>query len=110
MTRNEITFKLLEYRPIISDINEYCFQITCNDTKFKDYIYCRYNNKIKDTTNLKNNCKYIIKLMKKGKIYGVGNLLINPEIFTRKIKHKTYNNIYLFITENNYKKIFPKSD
>ena len=110
MSRNEITFKLLEYRPILPDLNEYCFQIICNDTKFKDYIYLRYNNKIKDITNLKKNLKYVIKLMKNGKIYGVGNLIINQEIFTRKIKHKTYNNIYLFITENNYKKIFPKSD
>ena len=110
MSKNEITFKVIEYKPIIPDINDYYYQITCNDTKFKDYIYCSKDNKIKDITNLKKNLKYVIKFMKKGRIYGVGNLIINQELFAKKIKQKNYNNIYLFITENNYKKIFPKVD
>ena len=110
MSKNEITFKVIEYKPIIPDINDYYYQITCNDTKFKDYIYCSKDNKIKDITNLKKSLKYVIKFMKKGRIYGVGNLIINQELFAKKIKQKNYNNIYLFITENNYKKIFPKVD
>ena len=48
--------------------------------------------------------------MKKGKILGVGNFTINQELIAKKIKQKKYNNINLFITENNYKKIFPNTD
>ena len=110
MSKYQISFKILEYKPIIPDINNYYYQIICYETKFKDYIYCSKNNIIIDTTNLKKNLKYIIKLMKKGKILAVGNLIINNEIITKKIKQKKYKNINLFITENNYKKIFPKND
>jgi hypothetical protein len=48
--------------------------------------------------------------MKKGKLLGVGNLMISQEVFTKKIKRKKYNNISIFMTDDNYKKIFPKVD
>ena len=88
MSKYQISFKILEYKPIIPDINNYYYQIICYETKFKDYIYCSKNNIIIDTTNLKKNLKYIIKLMKKGKILAVGNLIINNEIITKKNKTK----------------------
>ena len=108
MSKYQISFKILEYKPIIPDINNYYYEIICYETKFKDYIYCFKNNTIIDSTNLKKNLKYIIKLMKKGKILAVGNLTLNKEILTKKIKQKR--NINLFITENNYRKIFSKND
>lgn len=108
MSKNQISFTIIEYKPIIPDITDYSFQILCYDTKFKDYISCLKNNKVSDYTNIKKNLKYIIKLTKKGKIFGVGNLTISQEIFSKKIKRKKYNNINIFITGNNYKTIFPK--
>lgn len=110
MSKNKLSFKIIEYKPIIPNINDYYYQILNNDTKFRDYIYCSKNNKVTDLTNLTRNLKYNIKLMKKGKILGVGNLIINQDIFSKKVKQKKYNNISLFITENNYKKIYPKVD
>ena len=110
MSKYQISFKLLEFKPIIPDLADYSFQLLSYDTKFKDYLLLAANSKITDSTNLKKNLKYIIKLMKKGKILGVGNFTINQELITKKIKQKKYNNINLFITENNYKKIFPNTD
>ena len=110
MSKHQISFKLLEFKPIIPDLTDYSFQLLSYDTKFKDYLLLAANSKITDSTNLKKNLKYIIKLMKKGKILGVGNFTINQELITKKIKQKKYNNINLFITENNYKKIFPNTD
>ena len=110
MSKNQLDFKIIEYKPIIPEYNDYYYQIICHETKFKDFIYCSHDNHITDYTNLNKNLKYIIKLMKKGKILGVGNIIINQELFSKKIKQKIYNNINLFITENNYKKIFPKTD
>ena len=110
MSKYQISFKLLEFKPIIPDLTDYSFQLLSYDTKFKDYLLLAANSKITDSTNLKKNLKYIIKLMKKGKILGVGNFTINQELITKKIKQKKYNNINLFITENNYKKIFPNTD
>ena len=107
MSKYQISFKLLDYKPIIPDNIDYSFQILSYDTKFRDYISLATNNKITDFTNYKKNIKYIIKLIKKGKILAVGNLTINQDLLSKKIKQKKYNNINLFITENNYKKIFP---
>ena len=107
MSKKQITFKIIENRPIIPNCNNYIYEIHSYDTQFKDYIHFNQNNKITDTTNLKKSIKYIIKLLKKGKIFGVGNFIINQEIFTKKIKQKKYNNINLFVTDSNYKKIFP---
>ena len=110
MSKKQIIFKIIEHKPTIPNINEYNYQIVCNDTQFKDYIYCNKNNEIIDTTNMKKTLKYIIKLTKNGKILGVANLIINQDIFTKKIKRKLYNNINLFVTENNYKKIYHQSN
>ena len=46
--------------------------------------------------------------MKRGKILAVGNIIISQELISKKTKKKIFNNINLFIIENNYKKIFPK--
>ena len=110
MSKNHINFKIIESNPIIPNIENYIFLLICSETKFKDYINCSKNNTITDKTNLTKSLKYIIKLTKKEKILGVGNLLINQDIFTKKIKNKIYHNINLFITEKNYKKIFPQSN
>lgn len=110
MSKYQISFKLLEFKPIIPDLTDYSFQLLSYDTKFKDYLLLTTNSKISDSTNLKKNLKYIIKLMKKGKILGVGNFTISQELIAKKIKQKKFNNINLFITGNNYKKIFPNSD
>ena len=110
MSKKQIIFKIIEHKPTIPNINEYNYQISCNDTQFKDYIYCNKNNEIIDTTNIKKSLKYIIKLTKNGKILGVANLIINQDLFTKKIKRKLYNNINLFVTENNYKKIYHQSN
>ena len=110
MSKKQIIFKIIEHKPTIPNINDYNFQITCYDTQFKDYIYCNKNNEIIDITSIKKSLKYIIKLTKNGKILGVGNLIINHDLFTKKIKRKLYNNINLFITENNYKKIFSQTN
>ena len=67
MSKNRLSFKIIDYKPIISDINDYYYQIINNETKFKDFIYCSKNNKITDTINITKNVKYTIKLMKKGK-------------------------------------------
>lgn len=107
MSKKQITFKIIENKPIIPNNNNYIYEIHSYDTQFKDYIYFNQNNQITDTTNLKKSIKYIIKLLKKGKIFGVGNFIISQELLAKKIKQKKYNNINLFITENNYKKIFP---
>ena len=107
MSKKQITFKIIENKPIIPNNNNYIYEIHSYDTQFKDHIYFNQNNQITDTTNFKKSIKYIIKLLKKGKIFGVGNFIISQELFTKKIKQKRYNNINLFITENNYKKIFP---
>ena len=107
MSTKLLIFKLIDQKPSIPNIEEYYYQIICYDTKFKDYIYCNKFNEITDTIDLKKPLKYIIKLMKKGKILAVGNFIITQELFIKKIKKKKYNNINLFITENNYKKIFP---
>ena len=107
MSKKQITFKIIENKPIIPNNNNYFYEIHSYDTQFKDHIYFNQNNQITDTTNFKKSIKYIIKLLKKGKIFGVGNFIISQELFTKKIKQKRYNNINLFITENNYKKIFP---
>jgi hypothetical protein len=109
MAKNQISFKIIEYKPNIPNIIDYSFQILCYDTGLKDYIN-NEKNSITDYITIKKNLQYIIKLTKKGKILGVGSLTINNEIFTKKIKNKKYNNINLFITENNYKKIFPNVD
>ena len=110
MSKIQLSFKIIEYKPIIPEYNDYYYQILCLETKFNDFIYSSKNNKITDYTNINKNLKYIIKLMKKGKIIGVGNLMINQEVFTKKIKQKKYKNINIFISENNYKKIFPNTD
>ena len=110
MSNIQISFKIIESRPNIPDINNYCYEILCYETNFKGIIYCSKNNKITNITNLTKSLKYIIKLKKKEKIFGVGNLLISQELFLKKIKKKKFNNINIFITENNYKKIFPKND
>jgi len=110
MSKIKIIFKIIEYKPTITNINDYNYQIICHDTKFNDYIYCNRNNEIYDIINSKKSLKYIIKLMKKEKMFGIGHLIINQDIFIKRIKQKIYNNINLFITENNYKAIFPKSN
>ena len=110
MSNNKLSIKIIENKPIISDINDYYYQIINNDTKFKDYIYCSKNNKITDSINIAKNIRYTIKLMKKGKILGVGNLMINQDLFLQKINQKEFNNVNIFINESNYKKIFPKTD
>ena len=110
MSKIKIIFKIIEHKPTITNINDYNYQIICHDTKFNDYIYCNRNNDIYDIINSKKSLKYIIKLMKKEKMFGIGHLIINQDIFIKKIKQKIYNNITLFITENNYKAIFPKSN
>ena len=110
MSKNQISFKIIENKPNMPNSNDYYYQILCYETNFKDIIYCSKKNKIFDNTNLNKCLKYIIKLMKKGKILGVGNLMISQEIFTKKIKRKKYNNISIFMTGDNYKKIFPKID
>jgi len=110
MSHIKIIFKIINHKPLISNISDYNYQIICPDTHFDDIIYCAQNNEICDKINSKKSLKYIIKLMKKGKILGVGHLIINQDIFTKKLNQKTYNNINLFITESNYKKIFPKSN
>ena len=109
MAKNQISFKIIEYKPNIPNIIDYSFQIICYDTGLKDYIN-NEKNSITDYITIKKNLQYIIKLTKKGKILGVGSLTVNHEIFAKKIKSKKFNNINLFITENNYKKIFPKTD
>ena len=110
MSKIQISFKIIENKPIIPDINGYYYQIFCYETNFKDIIYCSKNNKITDIVNSQKSLKYIINLMRKGKILGVGNLFINKEFFIKKLKRKKYNNINIFITDNNYKKIFPSID
>ena len=110
MSQKQIIFKIIEHKPTIPNISDYNYQIICYDTQFKECIYCNKNNEVIDTTNIKKSLKYVIKLMKSGKILGVGNLIINNDIFNRKIKRKIYNNINLFLTENNYKKIFPQAN
>ena len=110
MSKNQISFKIIENKPNIPNQNDYYYQILCYETNFKDIIYCSKKNKIFDITNLNKCLKYIIKLMKKGKLLGVGNLMISQELFTKKIKRKKYNNISIFMTDDNYKKIFPKVD
>lgn len=110
MSKNQISFKIIDNKPNIPNPNDYYYKILCYETNFKDIIYCSKMNKIFDIANLNKCLKYIIKLMKKGKILGVGNLMISQEIFTKKIKRKKYNNISIFMTDDNYKKIFPKVD
>ena len=109
MPSNQISFHIMDQNPSLPD-SDYYFQIICYDTNFNDIIYCSKNNKITDSTNIKKSLKYIIKLMKKGKILGVGSLAIYQEIFSKKIKRKKYNNINILMTENNYKKIFPQAE
>ncbi len=108
MSKKQIIFKIIEHKPSIPNINEYNYQIVCNDTQFKDYIYFNKNNEVIDTTSLKKTLKYIIKLTKNGKILGVGNIILNQDFFAKKVKRKIYN-INLFVTDNNYKKIFSQS-
>ena len=110
MSKKQIIFKIIDHKPTIPNISDYNYQIICKDSQFKECIYCNKNNEVIDTTNIKKSLKYVIKLMKSGKIVGVGNLIINNDIFNRKIKRKIYNNINLFLTENNYKKIFPQAN
>ena len=110
MSKKEIIMRIIENNPRIENNCEYVYQIICYETRFKDYIYFNKNNSIKDITNIKKPLKYYIKLMKKGKILGVGNIIIGNDIFVKKIKKKIYNNINIFITENNYRKIFRESD
>ena len=109
MPKNQISFSIIELNPSLPDI-DYYFQIICYDTNFSDIIYCSQNNKITDSTNIKKSLKYIIKLMKSGKILGVGSFRIPQEVFSKKIKRKKYNNINILVTENNYKKIFPQTE
>ena len=109
MPNSQISFSIIEQNPSLPD-EDYYFQIICYETKFNDIIYCSKNNIIADSTNIKKNLKYIIKLMKAGKILGVGSFTIHQEIFSKKIKRKKYNNINILITENNYKKIFPQTE
>ena len=110
MSKKQLIFKIIESNPTIPNINDYIFIIIGTDTKFKEYIDFSKNNEIIDKTNLNKSLKYIIKLTKKNKVLGVGNLIMNQDIFTKKIKRKIYNNINLFITEIDYKKIFPKAN
>ena len=110
MSKNQISFKIIENKPNIPNQNDYYYQILCYETNFKEIIYCSKKNKVFDTTNLNKCLKYIIKLMKNGKLLGVGNLMISQELFTKKVKRKKYNNISIFMTDDNYKKIFPKVD
>lgn len=110
MSKNQISFKIIENKPNIPNQNDYYYLILCYETKFKDIIYCSKKNKVFDTTNLNKCLKYIIKLMKKGKLLGVGNLMISQDLFTKKVKRKKYNNISIFMTDENYKKIYPKVD
>jgi hypothetical protein len=110
MLKKQIKFKIIEHRPTIPNINDYRYQIICNDTNFKDYLYCNQNNEIIDTTNLNKSLKYIIKLMKNDKILGLGSLIINNDLFMKKIRRKIYNNINIFITNNNYPILFPQAN
>ena len=106
MSLKEIIFQIIEYKPKIPNISDFICQVICNETDFKENIYCDKNNYIVDRTNKKKSLKYIIKLMKNEKLVGVGNLVIGNDIFSKKIRRKIFNNINIFTTENNYKKIF----
>lgn len=108
MLKKQIIFKIIEHKPTIPNINDYRYQIICYETNFKDYLYCNKSNEIIDTTNIKKSLKYIIKLMKNDKILGIGNLIINNDLFIKKIRRKVYHNINIFITDNNYPKLFPQ--
>ena len=106
MSKKLIIFKIIESKPTIPNNNDYKYQILSYDTQFKNFIYCNKNNQIIDKTNLNKSLKYIVKIMKRDKILGVGNLVINQDVFQKKIKKKIYNNINIFMNEKNYKKIF----
>ena len=84
MSKKQLFFKIIESNPTIPNINDYIFIIIGTDTKFKEYIDFSKNNEIIDKTNLNKSLKYIIKLTKKNKVLGVGNLIINQDIFTKK--------------------------
>ena len=108
MSQKIIFFKIIDSKPTIPKNNDYKYLILSYDTQLKNFIYCNTNNQIIDKTNLNKSLKYIVKIMKRDKILGVGNLIINQDIFQKKIKRKIYNNINIFMSEKNYKKIYNK--
>ena len=93
MSITEIKFSIKEYKPIIFNFSDCCFQIYSQDTKFEKCIFYHQNNYVTDKTELKSDIKYFVKAMIEGEIFGIASFIIPRKIFYKKIKVFNINNL-----------------
>ena len=106
MSITEIKFSIKEYKPIIFNFSDCCFQIYSQDTKFEKCIFYHQNNYVTDKTELKSDIKYFVKAMIEGEIFGIASFIIPRKIFYKKIKVFNINNLELTLSESILNKYF----
>jgi len=112
MSKIEISFNIINYKPNYFNFNEYYFEFVCDETKFKDVIEYSKKNIITDKTEIKSNLKYFIKVFYKKELIGLTNFII-PQKYLFKNKKSfciNYNNLKLTMSDFHLKKLFPNNN
>jgi len=112
MSKIEISFNIINYKPNYFNFNEYYFEFVCDETNFKDIIEYSKKNIITNKTEIKSNLKYFIKVFYKKELIGLTNFLI-PQKYLFKNKKSfsiNINNLKLTMSEFHLKKLFPNNN
>ena len=112
MSKIEISFNILNYKPNYFNFNDYYFEFVCDETKFKDIIEYSKKNIITNKTEIKTNLKYFIKVFYKKELIGLTNFIIPQKYLFKKKKsfNININNLKLTMSEFHLKKLFPNNN
>ncbi len=84
MSKIEISFNIINYKPNYFNFNDYYFEFVCDETKFKDIIEYSKKNIITNKTEIKTNLKYFIKVFYKKELIGLTNFNIPQKYLFKK--------------------------
>ena len=112
MSKIEISFNIINYKPNYFNFNDYYFEFVCDETKFKDIIEYSKKNIITNKTEIKTNLKYFIKVFYKKELIGLTNFIIPQKYLFKKKKsfNININNLKLTMSEFHLKKLFPNNN
>ena len=112
MSKIEISFNIINYKPNYFNFNEYYFEFVCDETNFKDIIEYSKKNIITNKTEIKSNLKYFIKVFYKKELIGLTNFIIPQKYLFKKKKsfNININNLKLTMSEFHLKKLFPNNN
>ncbi len=112
MSKIEISFNIINYKPNYFNFNDYYFEFVCDETKFKDIIEYSKKNIITNKTEIKTNLKYFIKVFYKKELIGLTNFNIPQKYLFKKKKsfNININNLKLTMSEFHLKKLFPNNN